>query len=205
MKKILTWVMLACLLATACKKNDLSVKKEDKTTSYRKVPLRPGVPPSDASKMELNFQNGKKMTVFKKDSLYFVEGDMVFTQKQIDAITQYNATSARTFTSNILKLWPNGVVPYVINGAFSANDQSNILYGISQWQGVGGLNFVQRTNQTNYIEFMVAPANTSSNSPVGMIGGRQVIYLVVDPFFGVDFSSTAHEVGHSLGLMHEVS
>jgi len=102
---------------------------------------------------------------------------------------------ARTFTSDINKLWPNRTVFYTINANIPSS--TDIFMAMSEWHFSAGITFVPRTNQANYVEFVFHPS--VNNSYVGMVGGRQVINLVNFNNMGV----VVHEIGHAIGLMHE--
>jgi hypothetical protein len=93
--------------------------------------------------------------------------------------------------------WPDGVVPYVIDGAVI--DQSRITDGITMIESTtGGVTFVPRTNQADYVKFITSDG---CSSPIGRQGGEQTID------FGGDCSkgNAAHEMMHALGMFHEQS
>ena len=93
--------------------------------------------------------------------------------------------------------WPDGVVPYVIDGAVI--DQSRITDGITMIESTtGGVTFVPRTNQADYVKFITSDG---CSSPIGRQGGEQTID------FGDDCSkgNAAHEMMHALGMFHEQS
>ena len=93
--------------------------------------------------------------------------------------------------------WPDGVVPYVIDGAVI--DQSRITDGITMIESTtGGVTFVARTNQADYVKFITSDG---CSSPIGRQGGEQTID------FGDDCSkgNAAHEMMHALGMFHEQS
>ena len=93
--------------------------------------------------------------------------------------------------------WPGGVVPYVIDGAVMT--QSRITDAITMIESTtGGVTFVPRTSQADYVKFIISDGCSSA---VGRQGGEQTI----------DFASTctkgnaAHEMMHALGMFHEQS
>jgi uncharacterized protein (TIGR03437 family) len=97
--------------------------------------------------------------------------------------------------STTSKLWTGGIIPYVFDAAFV--NQDRVTTAMHQWQDATGLQFVQRTNQANYVK-LVSPA-TGCNSFVGMQGGEQILNLAAGCFDG----SALHELGHAIGLYHE--
>ena len=127
------------------------------------------------------------------DGLAVTDGDIVF-----DRVASSKGWAAGA-VSNPGTLWTGGVVPYLVDGNVAT--QQRITNAIAEWTAKTPLRFVPRTNQTNYIRFMRAPAAGTCNSWVGMIGGEQAVNI------GDECSDLAliHEIGHAIGFWHEQS
>jgi hypothetical protein len=90
--------------------------------------------------------------------------------------------------------------PYVISSSFSATERQFIQNAINTWNAnasTTGITLVQRTNQTDYVEFIYGTLNASY---IGKIGGKQTITLVQKSFSA---GTVMHEIGHAFGLYHE--
>jgi hypothetical protein len=98
--------------------------------------------------------------------------------------------------ANFTQLWPNHTVYYTINAGLP--NQQRVTDAIAHWQANTNLQFVPRTTQANYIEFISAG---ECGSNVGMVGGKQQILLGT----GCTTGNAIHEIGHAIGFYHEQS
>ncbi|MCH9689854.1 MAG: M12 family metallopeptidase [Gammaproteobacteria bacterium] len=99
--------------------------------------------------------------------------------------------------------WLAGVVPYVIDDAFSLERQTEILDAMVVWEKDTTVRFVARTaeNQDNYPDYVLFKSQTGRTcaSSVGRQGGIQTLHLAPR----CHTMMIAHELGHVLGLWHE--
>jgi hypothetical protein len=96
-------------------------------------------------------------------------------------------------------LWPNGVVPFVIDPALP--DPARVTNAISHFHQRTGIRFRQRTTEPNFIRFVSNGNLDFSSSPIGMRGGEQIVRISNGSGVGV----IIHECCHSLGMLHEQS
>ncbi|CAF0955550.1 unnamed protein product [Brachionus calyciflorus] len=128
-----------------------------------------------------------------EEGLHF-EGDIVGIQKGANLIPQ--------------NPWPNGIVPYVIDSAFTQEQKNTIesaLRMVEQVTSVKGfycIQFIPRTNQAEYINVI------NSNGCWSYVGkvvsnGAQTLSLQIPGC--VHTGIVAHEFIHALGFLHEQS
>jgi hypothetical protein len=98
------------------------------------------------------------------------------------------------------KGWGAQAVPYVIDGeSFSRSERDTVELGIRKWNQQAPTRLVHRTDQPDYLFFR--RHHDACNSPVGRQGGRQEVLCAVGS--GKTDGNVMHEIGHSMGLIHE--
>ncbi|GBP54866.1 Zinc metalloproteinase nas-14 [Eumeta japonica] len=121
----------------------------------------------------------------------YAEGDILIpTARGRNGI---NAESAR---------WPDGIVPYVIEGHFNQQQRDTIMKAIADYHRLTCIRFVPYNGQRDYIT--IRSQSTGCWSSVGKLGGRQEVNLQV-PGCVSKKGTVLHELLHALGFMHEQS
>ena len=92
------------------------------------------------------------------------------------------------------RLWPSGIVPYVIDPELS--NPNDVLEAIQHWNENTVIRLVERTDQTNWVRF---EPSDGCRAHVGMIGGEQKVFLSES----CSVRAVIHEIGHAVGLWHE--
>uniref|UniRef100_A0A1A8E6T5 Metalloendopeptidase n=1 Tax=Nothobranchius kadleci TaxID=1051664 RepID=A0A1A8E6T5_NOTKA len=105
----------------------------------------------------------------------------------------------RAATSRPERVWPDGIIPYVISGNFSGSQRAIFRQAMRHWEKHTCVTFTERTNEESYIVFTYRPCGCCSY--VGRRGGGpQAISIGKNcDKFGI----VVHELGHVVGFWHE--
>lgn len=102
----------------------------------------------------------------------------------------------RNALPNDLQLWPNGVIPFVIDSSL-AHHREIIYKAMNNYYENTCIKFIPRTTEYDYVNIT---KDRGCYSNVGRAGGMQIVSLGD----GCHFVGTAvHELGHSVGFFHE--
>ncbi|KAG8574151.1 hypothetical protein GDO81_009072 [Engystomops pustulosus] len=105
----------------------------------------------------------------------------------------------RAATSRPERVWPHGIIPFVVNGNFTGSQKAIFRQAMRHWEKHVCVTFVERTDEESYIVFTYRPCGCCSY--VGRRGaGPQAISIGKNcDKFGI----VVHELGHVIGFWHE--
>ncbi|WDF67441.1 M12 family metallopeptidase [Sphingobacterium oryzagri] len=152
--------------------------------------------------------NGEHTYINEIGGIYYFAEDLTITDEQFGKLlqltnTSLNTTERATITTSLTSVWPNNTVYYSLPAQGSLNAATyqtflqNIQNAFNLITAETSMQFVQRTNQPEYIQFF---HSTGNNSPLGWSRNRVNrvnIYNWNSP------AIIAHEVMHSMGIHHE--
>merc|ERR1719431_447429 len=99
--------------------------------------------------------------------------------------------------------WPNNIVPYVIDAAFSTSERAIIAQGIQHIHDNSCVRFVARNGEYDYLDIWNGTGGCYAIIPYRTGQGRHQIGLEQTGF--VTMKVVVHELLHSLGIKHEQS
>jgi hypothetical protein len=177
--------ILLCISVLSCKKQvsennaEIDAKKSDQIHEFN--------------------VGGNKIQIKEDKGTYYLADDIILTEQQFNLLKANNnaamsATARSLIMNSLVKRWTNAVVYYNLSNLGA--DTASSLKAMQYIARVSPLTFVQRSAQTNYINFVKSTGNSSS---VGMVGGAQNLNLYNYNTPGI----IIHEIFHALGVMHE--
>ena len=116
-----------------------------------------------------------------------LHNDRALPDKQVGPKSIFRASDAF--------LWPDMTIPYRLSPGFP--EPERVTEAIQHWEDETDIEFVEYTDQADFITFFAVPGGCSSF--VGRAGGEQFILLST----GCGRGTIIHEIGHAVGLYHE--
>lgn len=180
-KNFLIGVIISATLSS-CSKNNDEITSETQATAL------------DVANLKKGQLGGQEITYERKNGMNFFQGDIVLSDQQLsEGSTTHKGGAA-------FSRWPNRTIYYTIASNMGSININKINSAVSEYNSKTNTRWVQRTNQSNYVEFIFGSSNGSDGwAHIGYQGGKQTISL--DQYISV--GSVIHEMGHTVGLYHE--
>nr|QNH72387.1 toxin candidate TRINITY_DN27008_c0_g1_i1 [Pachycerianthus borealis] len=136
--------------------------------------------------------------------LHLFEGDIKLTNQQKFLLShhdQHEIGDSRAMVRNSRMLWEDKLVPYSYNDNLDGAAVDMVQDAIREWEMNTCLRFKERTDELDYVEFVL---DEGCSSTVGMYGGPQTITMG-NPDRRCKVGNIIHEIGHTIGFFHEHS
>lgn len=206
MKRFRTITAMAAMLALAACQDTIVDNPQAATRppepesmqAQRGFILRDGVP------VEVTFEVRGGRAIYEGDIDLGAPSEVARTREELlqrSGAAGEHGLRASIITSSTSTRWGSGYVPFVIES--SVVNPQRIHDAMAHIESnTGGVDFIPRTTHTSWIIFRrETDPGACGSSPVGRIGGGQVVYISDT----CDFGGIVHEIGHSLGMWHEQS
>lgn len=181
-KKTFLMSLVVAAIISSCSKSNDEIATETQTNAMNTANLKRGQ------------LDGQEITYERKNGMNFFQGDIVLSDQQLaegGTASKGGVTYSR---------WPNRTIYYTIAGNMGSINVNKINTAVNEYNSKTNARWVQRTNQSNYVEFIFGSSNGSDGwAHIGYQGGKQTISL--DQYISV--GSVIHEMGHTVGLYHE--
>lgn len=153
---------------------------------------------------------GKATYVNEINGEYYYAEDITISKEQFNALRKLTATNLSTtqrsaIAQDFVKTWPNSNVYFkypdstTMTVAQYNSFVNTINIALDRITAATGIQFIERSNQTEYLKFV---KSTGNNSPLGWQKDRvNTVNLYNYNSIGI----LSHEVLHSLGISHEQS
>ncbi|WP_261511078.1 M12 family metallopeptidase [Chryseobacterium paludis] len=162
----------------SCSKSDEDIMEEPQTNTFIKK----------------GQFGGQDITYERKNGMNFFQGDIVLSDQQLTEDNSVNKGGAS------LSRWPGGKIYYTVASNMGSINANKITNAVNEYNNKTNTQWIPRTNQTNYVEFIFGSSSGYDGwAHIGYRGGKQNISLDQN----ISLGSVIHEMGHTVGLYHE--
>lgn len=177
-KKAVMVSFIIALTLASCNKNNEDIMEEPQTNTFIKK----------------GQFGGQAITYERRNGMNFFQGDIVLSDRQLTEDNSVNKGGASP------SRWPGGKIYYTVASNMGSINANKITNAVNEYNNKTNTQWIPRTNQTNYVEFIFGSSSGYDGwAHIGYRGGKQNISLDQN----ISLGSVIHEMGHTVGLYHE--
>lgn len=197
---ILNLIFLSSLFLDDCKKEITPFENINDGSLSEKSFKVPIAFPDQGKIVSFNF-NGDTVYFRKVDSLYIFQGDLIFTESQINLKLDTKGSGINIFD----RYWPNGIIPFRISQTLSQQTKDLINVAITHFNEATNVKFIQRTNELSFCDFVKASRSSTGMNvmSVGMTELKKSKVISIRDEKNLKLWQIEHEICHALGMLHE--
>ncbi|MBG6132900.1 hypothetical protein IWQ47_004136 [Aquimarina sp. EL_43] len=182
-----TLVLGTVLLFASCQKESVEENVTDDVTT------------SNGKLIEKYFDGDLVTVKDMGNGEYLYHDDIILSEEHVSDTPQI-ANQKLTLLDPVRK-WPNNTVVFALSSNLSLKLRVNILLAMKRWSRKTNIKFKKRTNEFSYVTIMQSEdvCSTCGLASIGFNFGGGVIKLG----HNVDANLVTHELGHTLGFLHE--
>uniref|UniRef100_A0A8D8WRA9 Metalloendopeptidase n=1 Tax=Cacopsylla melanoneura TaxID=428564 RepID=A0A8D8WRA9_9HEMI len=155
------------------------------------MPAKPKLGVTSKMTREMLFQsNSPAKNVWEESGLF--EGDILLKKP---------FSPDRNGITNEMHYWPNGVIPYKIDGNYSEDEESQIKFVMEEYNNKTCIEFRPYQSEVDFIS--IRSDEPGCRSYVGRQYNSQLLNLQPDKCF--TYGTIAHELLHVIGFWHQQS
>ena len=155
--------------------------------------------PFEGNEGEL-FEGDLDISIETIRQFYDTQEEGILSTVGSNGMSGYKRVFGKRAAASDRQIWSGGIIPFTYNSSLSAEVRKKIRKAMDEYENTTCLQFIEYSNQSDYIYFTDAKKRVCSSNSIGRRNGR----LTINLSRGCQHHRTIlHEIGHALGFWHE--